>query len=244
MLDALNDFLKNGQIEKVKLKGFEDKTQTGQPNIFEAFINPDEITISYQTNIDHTSTVGQTGTPGVFLSSTPMEISLKFYLDGTKASGVLKSHTGGEVTVSDKIVEFYNACGYNPNRHRPRFVQIFWGNLSLMRFHPHVFCGCLKSVSVNYKLFNSNGTPLRAIINATFVESVPPEKRDSAAKASSPDLTHVRVVKEGDTLPTMSHKIYGDYSYYLEVAKVNGLTNFRSLEPGTKIVFPPFDKTK
>src|SRR5690606_1316114 len=106
MLDALNDFLKNGQIEKVKLKGFEDTTLTGEPKIFEAFINPDEITISYQTNIDHVSTVGQTGTPGAYLSSTPMEISLKFYLDGTKASGVLKSHTGSETTVADKIVEF------------------------------------------------------------------------------------------------------------------------------------------
>jgi len=172
-----------------------------------------------------------------------MEISLKFYLDGTKASGVLKSHTGDETTVADKIVEFYNACGYNTNRHRPRFVQILWGDFSLMRFHPHVFCGCLKSVSVNYKLFNSNGTPLRAIINAAFVETIPPEKRDSAVKASSPDLTHVRIVKEGDTLPGMAQKIYGDYSYYLEVAKANGLKNFRNLEPGTRIVFPPFEKT-
>jgi nucleoid-associated protein YgaU len=52
----------------------------------------------------------------------------------------------------------------------------------------------------------------------------------------------VRIVKEGDTLPSMVYKIYGDYKYYLEVAKVNGLNDFRNLQPGKQIFFPPFDK--
>lgn len=242
MFDILNNFLNSGELEKVKIKGFEDITHSGTPKIFEAFINPDEFTVNYSTNIDHTSTIGQTGTPGVFLSSTPMELALKFYLDGTKASGPLKSADKEEISVSQKITEFYEACGYNSDRHRPRYVQIFWGDLSLLRFNPEVFDGCLKSVSINYKLFNQKGAPLRAIINATFVEAIPPAQRDSAGRASSPDLTHVRIVKEGDTLPGMSQKIYGDFKYYLEVAKANGLSDFRNLQPGTKLFFPPFDK--
>jgi hypothetical protein len=237
------DFLNSGKLEKIKIKGYENIDHTGAPpKIFEAFINPDEFTVNYSTNIDHTSTAGQTGTSGNFLSATPMELALKFYLDGTKASGVLKSADGAEVNVSQKLTEFYEACGYNPTSHRPNYVEIFWGDLHLMRFNPEVFHGCLKSVSVNYKLFNSNGAPLRAIINATFVEAIPPAKRDSAAKASSPDLTHVRIVNEGDTLPAMAQKIYGDFSYYLEVAKANGLKDFRNLQPGSKIFFPPLDK--
>jgi len=237
------DFLNSGKLEKIKIKGYEKIDHSGAPpKIFEAFINPDEFTVNYSTNIDQTPTAGQTGTSGNFLSATPMELTLKFFLDGTKASGTLKSAEGAEADVSKKIIEFYEACGYNPNSHRPNYIEIFWGDLHLMRFNPEIFHGCLKTVSVNYKLFNQNGTPLRAIINATFVEAIPPAKRDSAAKASSPDLTHVRIVNEGDTLPAMAQKIYGDFSYYLEVAKVNGLTDFRNLEPGTKIYFPPFDK--
>ena len=57
-----------------------------------------------------------------------------------------------------------------------------------------------------------------------------------------PDLTHIRVVKEGDTLPSMANDIYGDFSYYLEVAKANNLQDFRNLIPGQKLYFPPFDK--
>ena len=242
MFDALNNFLNSGELEKVKIKGFEDINHTGTPKIFEAFINPDEFTVNYHTNIDHTSTLGQTGTAGAFLSAAPMELSLKFFLDGTKASGTLKSATRTEVSVAQKITEFYEACGYNSNRHRPRFVQIFWGDLSLLRFNPEIFHGCLKSVSINYKLFNAKGAPLRAIINATFVEAIPPVQRDSAGKASSPDLTHVRLVKEGDTLPAMTQAIYGNFSYYLQVAKANNLVDFRNLQPGTRIFFPPLDK--
>ena len=242
MFDVLNNFLNSGEVTKVKIKGFENIQLTGKPKIFEAFINPDEFTVNYHTNIDHTSTVGQTGTSGVFLSTTPMELALKFYLDGTKASGPLKSAEKAETSVAQKITEFYEACGYDTNRHRPKYVQIIWGDLSLLRFNPEVFHGCLKSVSINYKLFTPSGAPLRAIINATFVEAIAPAKRDSAGKASSPDLTHVRVVKEGDTLPGLTQEIYGDFSYYLEVAKANGLADFRSLQPGTKLFFPPFDK--
>lgn len=242
MFDVLNNFLNSGELEKVKIKGFENIHYTGNPKIFEAFINPEEFTVNYHTNIDHTSVIGQTGTAGAFLSSAPMELSLKFYLDGTNASGPLKSSSKAEINVARKITEFYEACGYNSDRHRPRFVQIFWGDLSLLRFNPEIFNGCLKSVSINYKLFNAKGAPLRAVINATFIEAILPAQRDSAGKASSPDLTHVRVVKEGDTLPGMSQNIYGNFKYYLQVAKANNLVDFRNLEPGTTIFFPPFDK--
>jgi nucleoid-associated protein YgaU len=54
-------------------------------------------------------------------------------------------------------------------------------------------------------------------------------------------MTHVRLVKEGDTLPALTREIYGDYRYYLEVARVNQLDDFRSLEPGTRLFFPPLD---
>ncbi|NOR75025.1 MAG: LysM peptidoglycan-binding domain-containing protein, partial [Draconibacterium sp.] len=59
---------------------------------------------------------------------------------------------------------------------------------------------------------------------------------------SSPDLTHVIIVKEGDTLPLMAFSIYGDPKYYLEVAKANSITNFRKLKVGQQIFFPPINK--
>jgi hypothetical protein len=236
------DFLNTGKLEKVKINGYEDINRGGAVKTFEAFINPDEFTVNYTSNFDGNSAAGQTGTPANFISTSPIELQLKFYLDGTNAAGKLKGSDGSDKTVAEKLIEFYEACGYNSSSHRPRYVEIIWGKLHLLRFDPECFNGCLKSVSVNYKLFNQDGTPLRAVITASFMEAIPDAERDSAGKTASPDMTHVRIVKEGDTLPSMSGKIYGDFIYYLEVAKANKLDAFRSLVPGTKIFFPPFDK--
>jgi len=60
--------------------------------------------------------------------------------------------------------------------------------------------------------------------------------------SQSPDLTHIRIVKEGDTLPLLCHQVYGDPKYYIAVAAVNGLNDFRNLKKGERIMFPPLEK--
>ena len=59
----------------------------------------------------------------------------------------------------------------------------------------------------------------------------------------SPDLTHIRTVQSGDTLPLLAKAMYGSSRYYLVVAEANGLDDFRNLKPGTKLFFPPLEKT-
>ena len=66
---------------------------------------------------------------------------------------------------------------------------------------------------------------------------------DVLGMLSSPDLTHRVTVKDGDILPLLTYKTYNDQSYYLQVARVNRLRNFRRLVAGTTLVFPPIAKT-
>jgi nucleoid-associated protein YgaU len=80
---------------------------------------------------------------------------------------------------------------------------------------------------------------LRSKLNASFVSGTDLGKQASVKGTSSPDLTHIRTVKVGDTLPAMCQAIYKDSSYYIKVARFNNLINFRKLEPGTEITFPP-----
>ena len=125
---------------------------------------------------------------------------------------------------------------YDGDIHEPRDVLLLWGTLS--------FLGKLTSLQFNYKLFQPDGTPVRVIATAAFSETIDDALREALKKANSPDLTHIRKVEAGDTLSLMTYKIYGDASYYLEVARVNKLINFRNLEPGTEIFFPPINKSK
>jgi nucleoid-associated protein YgaU len=103
--------------------------------------------------------------------------------------------------------------------------------------------GVCSSLNITYKLFNPNGTPIRALAKVTIREMTPEEQRVATERRSSPDLTHYRRVKKGDTLPLMCYRIYGHSKYYLQVAQVNKLSNFKNLQPGDEIFFPPIDKT-
>jgi nucleoid-associated protein YgaU len=94
-------------------------------------------------------------------------------------------------------------------------------------------------MSVDYTLFKPSGEPLRAKVKLSFSGFMSKEEEALRANRSSPDLTHLIEVKAGDTLPMLCYRVYKDCSYYLEVAKVNGITNFRDLQLGTKLHFPP-----
>ena len=58
----------------------------------------------------------------------------------------------------------------------------------------------------------------------------------------SPDLTHLRTVKAGDRLDLMTHNIYNDTKYLMQVAKVNKLSTFRRLKPGAELALPTLQK--
>ena len=49
-------------------------------------------------------------------------------------------------------------------------------------------------------------------------------------------------MKSGDTLPLLSKAMYGSSQYYLRVAQINNLDDFRNLTPGQAIIFPPLEK--
>jgi hypothetical protein len=60
----------------------------------------------------------------------------------------------------------------------------------------------------------------------------------------SPDLTRRRIVRGADNILTLCQSVYESEKYYLEVAKANGLTNFRKIAPGVELDFPPIEKRR
>ena len=233
LLDALNPFK---PADKLKIESWAGPDRLNESEqTFYAFINPDEISLNYAVYSEQTTPPGKTGNAGAFLGTSPFEVTLKFFLDGTNATGV-------PLDVRQKINEFYQTTGYGGSGHRTRYLGINWPGFVWYRANQYVFNCILKTASIQYKLFENGGKPLRAIITATFTESRTQAEIEKDNDNRSADLTHVRIVKEGDTLPAMVYKIYGSFKYYLEVAKANQLKNFRILTPGQKLVFPPFEK--
>lgn len=218
-----------GELERLAIYGFDDPACDGAPVAeFHAYVNPAEITLGYEAEYVPQSAAGSTPGPLHFNRVKAGDLTVAFFLDGTGANG-------RNVKVQEQVTQFFHATGYDGNGHEPRFLKIAWGKLSIFRCK-------LKSASTAYKLFTANGVPLRAVITATFTEAVDAQTSEAKAQNKSADLTHVRLVKAGDTLPGLCELIYGEPRMYLEVARANGLDNFRALQTGAQLRFPPLAK--
>lgn len=218
-----------GTLEKLLIKAYDQPGNNGRlVGEFEAFINPNEITMSYEFEYDAANGAGATASRMNFKNAKPGDLSLVFFIDGTGANGP-------SLDVQQRIEKFQTVTGYSGKVHRPNYLKVIWGTLP-------VKCVVLKSASIAYKLFESKGIPLRAVITATFAEYADDETRVAKAQDESADLTHIRLIKAGDNLPVLCFEIYDDPKYYLEVARINRLNDFRQLVPGTRIHFPPLQK--
>jgi hypothetical protein len=218
-----------GTLEKLKILAFDKPDYSGAPiGEFVSFVNPNEILLAYEMEYDSAQGSGTTNSRMNFKKVKPGDLTLNFFIDGTGAGGTV-------VDVQQKIEQFQTVTGYNGDIHRPNFLKVVWGTLQVKR------C-ILKSASIAYKMFKPDGIPLRAVITTTFTDNSDDQSRVAIAQDHSPDLTHVRMVKSGDTLPGMCYEIYGDPGYYLDVARANRLNTFRRLMTGTKILFPPLEK--
>ena len=81
----------------------------------------------------------------------------------------------------------------------PNYLKVGWGTLQIKR------C-VLKSASIAYKLFKPDGVPAARGDHRQLQRQLGrPDPRGAWQQDQSPDLTHVRLVKAGDTLPTLCH---------------------------------------
>ncbi len=195
---------------------------------FEAMFNPASYTVVYRNHLRNDLTTTSNAKDTAYAGQEPMSFSVRLLLDGTGVMDILPNASLGlEATgVKNKVNRFLKFF-YSPEEetHSPNRLHVSWGVVN--------FTGMMESVSINYTLFDQSGNPLRAELDITFRCDHEP------AHFSSPDLTHVRRVQAGDTLPLMAKEIYGSSRYYLLVADVNGLDDFRNLIPGTELFFPP-----
>lgn len=196
---------------------------------FEVMLNPEGYTHNFEITYNEKSALGSARLKPKFHNSGKQNIIFKkMVIDGTGVVPV--SGTASDVKTRIKNLNDI-VYTYDGTEHQPNTVRLLWGSF--------IFCGRLKTMSVEYVLFKPNGEPLRANVTLAFIGSVGSLQEALLANTSSPDLTHLVEVMDGDSLPLMCYRIYKDSSYYLEVAKTNGITNFRDLKPGTRLNFPP-----
>lgn len=249
----------SGKLEKMIIQAYQPQVSDDEKPVlsdedddkYMVQVNPEKYSVNYQVNYDQRTAHGNSGNEAKYANTSPPTLQFEFMFDGT---GVIPASAGPldnvpiagavaglfsddeEYDVTRELHKFAKVVyDYSGEEHSPRKIQLTWGTL--------IFDGVLKSLVIDYKLFKADGTPLRAVAKTTFDGVISDVLRELKEKNSSPDLTHLRTVVAGDTLPLMTHRVYRNPAYYIEVARENKLFNFRKLSDGSRISFPPVDKS-
>lgn len=204
-------------------------SQVGEP--FSVWINP--ASYSHQTAVTYNDrqAQGSSGPSPEFNRIADEKISFDLIFDAT---GVIPPPPGQSYThgIADGIKTFTALTAQmNGTIHSPNYLILAWAQLQ--------FQCVLTSMNINYTLFMPDGTPLRAKVAVAFRSYTSEVQLAKKQGKTSPDVTHIVTVNAGDTLPLLCHRIYGDSGYYHQVARVNGLLDFRDVAPGTQLLFPP-----
>lgn len=231
----------NRELSRVTIDAFKDKdfAQSSFVSSFTIPINPDQYSQNFKVEVDVSRGHGNQGTDTKFKSTAPEQLKLDFILDNTGAiAGNRLDGTDVREQVDQLLKVVYKMNG---EIHQPHYLKVLWGSnpFASKSQKLQAFTCVLGTLDINYVLFDPGGEPLRAKVSATFINYIAQEARVRAEGKESPDLTHVRIVREGDKLPLMAFEIYSDQHYYQKVARANGLTTFRHLTPGANLVFPP-----
>lgn len=225
----------SGSLEKMLITAYSDgkfSKQVGKP--FSVYVNPEKYSQDYSICYNAVQAQGSPGGSPNFNKIGDEKMSFELIFDGT---GVIPSPLPGVVPYTEdgiktQIDEFKKLVfSYNGNIHSPNFLKLAWGTM--------LFKCRLTTINLTYTLFKPDGTPLRARCNINFVGYTDEVELAKQANKSSPDLSHLITVKSGDTLPLMCYSVYGSSKYYIQIARVNNLTDFRSLEVGMQLLFPP-----
>jgi nucleoid-associated protein YgaU len=221
------------KLEKLKIipykdEKFNDKVNNG----IELMINPASYKLQSSIGYAENKAKGRSARSPKFATAGQDTLDFETTYDGT---GAVQTGASPPATVKSQIDQLKSTVYvYDGTIHQPNFLKVVWGGI--------LFKCRLSSLSIDYKLFAPSGMPLRAKVNLRFYGFVSAEEESLTNNQSSPDMTHLITVKAGDSLPLLCYKIYNDSSYYHKVAKINGISNFRNIQPGTLLEFPPIRK--
>ena len=158
-----------------------------------------------------------------FTSGGATALSLELFFDTYEAGTDVRDYTNkvfNLAKISSKTVDKETGRG------RPPKCMFSWGKT----FN---FPAVVTSVSINYTLFLSDGTPVRAKVSVSLEEAEDEEQQSPQNPTTQGTLGHkVYTVKPGDTIDRIAYSEYGNSALWRSIADANDLDNPMDLRPG------------
>ncbi len=187
----------------------------------EVLFNPKEYIIEKKTPWSEINVFGMDSPPVQFTIGERKRLTMELFFDTSEEKTDVRDHTNKIETLM--LV--------NAQEHRPPLLRFSWGNLS--------FDCVLEDLVQRFTLFMNDGTPLRAILKVVFKEYATAATQLSNTRRESADHTKRMVVREGETLASLSAREYNDPGKWRVIADANRIDDPENVRAGTIVELPP-----
>jgi phage tail protein X len=196
----------------------------------DCYYNPTEYSLTKSNEWKYKPVTGTSFTEPEFGGGQPrqMELSLLFDQSFPPYKMTVRAATAA---LLDAMEVPSGKSGGTPTA-VPPFVTFQWGAL--------IFKGAMTSLTCAYKLFRPDGEPIRADVKLTL-------KQAAATIAGQNPTTRAQAgfgshrVRDGDTLPSISYRAYGDATRWRLIAEANGVDNPLHLRRGSSLALPALE---
>lgn len=193
--------------------------------------NPDKFAFSSSAEWKTTPSKANTENPNVeFLGKKDTNIDIELFLDDYEATtptiadtvdALMKTVTPTDLSIQQK----------HP---MPNWVVFGWGTA------PQI-TALVEKLAVNYTMFDTDGTPLRASISLSLKQIFLAAGRQNPTSGGTAILGSY-VVSEGDTLASVAFRQYGQAKYWRPLATHNDIDDPARLQPGRELILPPVEE--
>jgi len=193
--------------------------------------NPKEIALAKSASWKREAAKGsKSAPPPQFTGSQPSKLTLEMFFDASAKQ---------DTTVVKTVEKLFSlttptASSLTAKKASPPWVVFRWGSLT-------GFLAYVSQVQAKYTMFTADGLPIRATCQVTLDELAgDAPKQNPTSGGLMPHRVHQ--VVEGDSLPAIAYREYGQPSMWRAVADLNRVDDPMRVRPGDRLLLPPLEE--
>mgnify|MGYP003302545333 CR=1 FL=1 len=227
----------DGELKKATLTYM--SSQKNAKVVLPVQFNPTDYSISRKASYNDTTGKLQEPHPRNLQSkgSRLADLKIRILLDTTTeypgyvVKSGLQKYINNDKELSGICEDISMLTKMYPKTHTQSWIIFSWGSME--------FEGFVTDLTINYKMFNRNGQPVRAELDM----SIRGEERNilqtlGAKPRESPDRTKYRMLQQKDELWMLADQEYQDVSCWKEIARENGILNPRKVDYTRQLKVP------
>ena len=227
----------DGELKKATLTYM--SSQKSAKVVLPVQFNPTDYSISRKASYNDTTGKLQEPHPRNLQSkgSRLADLKIRILLDTTTeypgyvVKSGLQKYINNDKELSGICEDISMLTKMYPKTHTQSWIIFSWGSME--------FEGFVTDLTINYKMFNRNGQPVRAELDM----SIRGEERNilqtlGAKPRESPDRTKYRMLQQKDELWMLADQEYQDVSCWKEIARENGILNPRKVDYTRQLKVP------